>query len=31
VLARIADARGRRLRLTLETRDGKEEASFALG
>jgi len=31
VLARMAEARGRRFRLSLETAEGKEEASFALG
>jgi DNA-binding XRE family transcriptional regulator len=31
LLARMADARGKRLRLALESADGKEEASFALG
>lgn len=31
VLARMADAKGRRLRLALESPDGKEEASFTLG
>jgi len=31
VLARMADARGKRLRLAVETADGREEASFPLG
>jgi DNA-binding XRE family transcriptional regulator len=31
VLARMADAKGKRLRLALESSDGEEEASFALG
>ena len=31
VLARIADARGMRLRLAVEAPDGKEAASFRLG
>ena len=31
VLARMADAKGRRLRLAVESADGSEEASFALG
>lgn len=31
VLARMCDARGRRLRLAVESSDGTEEASFALG
>ena len=31
VLARIADAKGKRLRLTVESADGNEEASFAVG
>lgn len=31
VLARMADAKGRRLRLAVEGADGNEEASFALG
>ncbi len=30
VLARMAEAKGRRLRLAVESADGKEEASFAL-
>jgi transcriptional regulator with XRE-family HTH domain len=31
VLARMADAKGGRLRLAVESPDGEEEASFALG
>jgi DNA-binding XRE family transcriptional regulator len=31
VLARMADAKGMRLRLAVESPDGKEEASFPLG
>lgn len=31
VLARMADAKGRRLRLAVESADGNEEASFRLG
>jgi DNA-binding XRE family transcriptional regulator len=31
VLARMAEAKGRRLRLAVESDDGEEEASFALG
>ncbi|MGZ8286939.1 MAG: helix-turn-helix domain-containing protein [Allosphingosinicella sp.] len=31
VLARMADAKGMRLRLAVESPDGKERASFALG
>jgi predicted XRE-type DNA-binding protein len=31
VLSRMAEAKGKRLRLTLESHDGKEEASFELG
>jgi DNA-binding XRE family transcriptional regulator len=30
VLARMAEAKGRRLRLTVESADGKEEAKFGL-
>jgi DNA-binding XRE family transcriptional regulator len=31
LLARMADAKGKRLRLAVESPDGTEEASFALG
>lgn len=31
VLARMADAKGMRLRLAVESPDGEEQASFALG
>jgi DNA-binding XRE family transcriptional regulator len=31
VLARMADAKGMRLRLAVESSNGKEEASFSLG
>lgn len=31
VLARMAEAKGMRLRLAVESPDGKEQASFALG
>lgn len=31
ILARMADAKGMRLRLTVESVDGNEEGSFALG
>lgn len=31
ILARMADAKGRRLRLTVESAEGHEEASFRLG
>lgn len=31
ILSRMAEAKGKRLRLAIESRDGQEEASFAVG